>query len=143
MFFKVSMPFQRLNPNRRRIEVISLFLFSLLLFGLIHVFSKRETSYLSLFQAKSVRICCLILTNPTDLFTRARAVHETWALRCDRHFLIIEDFKHDNLTSEQTHFIQQLPILSVGNISYGAEHLREKVNTALLFAHQHYLNDFD
>ena len=154
MFFKVSKPFRCLNSNRKHAQVIGLLLFSLLLFGMIHVFSKGETSCLFLVQSKfdqlksrlqtnSVRICCLILTNHNGLFNRTRAVHETWGPRCDRHLFIIEDFKHDNLTSEQTHFIQQLPILSAGNISHGREHLTEKVNTALLFAHQHYLNDFD
>ena len=148
------MPFIRFNTNRKRVQFVISFLLCWLLFGIINVFSKRQTFSISLNersldQVKSrsnttlIRICCLILTNPNELFTRARAVHETWGPRCDRHFFIIEDFKQNNFTSEQTHFIQQLPILSAGNMSYGREHLTEKVNNAFLSVHQHYLNDFD
>ena len=93
--------------------------------------------------ANTVRICCLIITRPTDLSIRARAVHETWGPRCDRHFFVVENFTNDNITSEQIDFIQQLPILSAGNTSTGDRHLLQKVNVALLSAHEHYINDFD
>ena len=140
--------------NQKHCYIIVLVIFASILLTTIHVFWKKENSYITLLRPylnqvkfrsdpKRVRICCLILTNPNDIFARARAVHETWGPHCNRHYFIIEDFKQNNFTSEQIQFIQKLPILSAGNISYGREHLTEKVNTALLFAHQHYLNDFD
>ena len=106
-------------------------------------FVARVQSQVVLNSSKSVRICCLILTIPSNFLTRARAVHETWAPRCDRHFFVSENFTNGTITSEQSQFIKQLPRLPIANFPSGRQHLTEKVTRAFLFVHQHYLHDFD
>ncbi|CAF3944249.1 unnamed protein product, partial [Rotaria sordida] len=90
----------------------------------------------------SVRVLCLILTSPKYIHTRAKAVHETWAPQCDRHFFITEYFGN-NITSKQINVTEQIPIAPIKNITAGYDHLTQKSTLAFLFAYENYLNDFD
>lgn len=145
------MPF---NTSQKRFQMIFILICSLTFFILLYLFLGTQTHYSVLlktqlarvkigFAAKSVRICCLILTSPDSILTRARAAHETWAPRCDRHFFLTENFNDSNFTTVHARFIEQLPLLFMGNDSSGRKHLTKKVNTAFLFLHQHHLHDFD
>jgi glycoprotein-N-acetylgalactosamine 3-beta-galactosyltransferase len=90
----------------------------------------------------TVRIFCLILTSPVSFATRAKAVNDTWASRCDRYYFVTE-YAQENLTAQQLNASQQLPIAPIPNITAGYDHLTRKSNLALLFAHDQHLNDFD
>lgn len=90
----------------------------------------------------SVRICCLILTAPKSFVDRAKAVNDTWAPRCDR-YVFISELMNQNLTSEQLVMAAQLPIAPIENIITGYQHLTQKMTLALLFAYEHYGNDYD
>lgn len=93
-------------------------------------------------QQPSTRILCLILTSPKYLFTRAKAVHETWASRCNRYFFVTE-YPEQELTTEQINIIQKLPVASIKNITSGYDHLTQKSTLAFLFAYETYFNGFD
>ncbi|CAF4167781.1 unnamed protein product, partial [Rotaria sordida] len=51
--------------------------------GFISLYFNRDIQHN---KTKLPRICCLILTTPKYFLTRAKAVNETWAPRCDRYF---------------------------------------------------------
>jgi hypothetical protein len=88
------------------------------------------------------RICCLILTSPKYFLTRAKAINETWAPRCDRYFFITE-YPQETMTSEQINFTQHIPIAPIKNITAGYDHLTQKSTLAFLFTYENYLNDCD
>ncbi len=90
----------------------------------------------------SARILCLILTSPRYFRTRAKAINDTWAPRCDRYFFVTERTPQ-TLTPDQLNFAQQLPIAPIQNIIPGYEHLTQKTTLAFLFAYDYYVNDFD
>jgi hypothetical protein len=90
----------------------------------------------------SPRVLCLIITLPKYFLTRAKAVHETWAPRCDRYFFITE-YPQNNMTSEQFSITKQIPIAPIKNIIPGYDHLTQKSTLAFLFAYENYFNDFD
>ncbi|UJR27205.1 hypothetical protein I4U23_008501 [Adineta vaga] len=90
----------------------------------------------------STRIFCLILTSPKNFLTRAKAIHQTWASRCDRHFFVTENAT-ETLTSEQLNFTKQISIAPISNIIPGYDHLTQKSTLAFLFAYKNYANDFD
>jgi len=90
----------------------------------------------------SPRILCLILTSPQYFLTRAKAVHETWGPRCDRHFFITE-YPQNNNKSEEFEIAKQIPIAPIKNITAGYWHLTQKSTLGFLFAYENYLNDFD
>jgi hypothetical protein len=90
----------------------------------------------------STRILCLILTAPVHFLTRAKAVHETWAPRCDRYFFITE-YPQNNATSKQLEFIKQIPVAPIKNITPGYDHLTQKTTLAFLFAYENYFDDID
>jgi hypothetical protein len=73
----------------------------------------------------SIRVFCLILTTPKYFVTRAKAVNETWAPRCDRYFFITE-YPRETMTSEQINFAEQIPIAPIKNIRVGYDHLTQK-----------------
>ncbi|CAF4529780.1 unnamed protein product [Rotaria sp. Silwood1] len=89
-----------------------------------------------------VRVLCLILTSPKYILTRAKAVHETWAPQCDRYFFITESLGND-VKSNESNFIEQLPIAPIKNITAGYDHLTQKSTLAFLFAYENYFNDFN
>ena len=93
-------------------------------------------------QRVTPRILCLIVTAPHYLLTRAKAVNDTWAPRCDRYFFVIESLP-DNATSEQIDFAKRLPIAPIQNITPGYEHLTRKSILAFFFAYEHYFKDYD
>lgn len=93
-------------------------------------------------QSRSPRICCLILTTPPYLNTRAKAVNATWGPRCDKHYFITE-VRDQNLTAEQMKIVAHLPIAPIPNLLKGYPHLTLKSNLAFLFAYEHHGNDFD
>jgi hypothetical protein len=93
-------------------------------------------------ELSSVRIFCLILTTPKNYLTRAKAINETWARRCDRYFFITES-SQESMTPEQINFTQQIPIAPIKDILAGYDHLTLKSTLAFLFAYENYLNDFD
>ena len=152
--FKRLIPLISSDASPKRFQIIFIFICCLTLFVTFYVYFDTNSNYFSVHNTqsvevktnsdkKSVRICCLIITCPDTILTRARAVHETWAPRCDRHFFVSENFTNNNITAEQAQIIKQLPFLPIGNISSGRQYLTHKVNTAFLVAYQHYLNDFD
>jgi glycoprotein-N-acetylgalactosamine 3-beta-galactosyltransferase len=81
----------------------------------------------------SVRICCLILTAPKYFDTRARAVNNTWAPRCDKYLFISEPSNHTNY----------LPIAPIKNLTAGYGHLTKKTTLAFYYAYEHLLDQFD
>ena len=89
-----------------------------------------------------MRIFCFILTAPKYFLTRAKAVNDTWAPRCDRYFFITE-YAQETMTPEQINFTHQIPIAPIKNIIGGYDHLTQKSTLAFLFAYENYLNDFD
>jgi hypothetical protein len=93
-------------------------------------------------ELSSVRICCLILTAPNNYLTRAKAINETWAPRCDRYFFISE-YSPETMTREQINFTQQIPIAPIKEIKAGYDHLTLKSTLAFLFVYENYFNDFD
>jgi len=93
-------------------------------------------------ELSSVRVFCLILTTPKNYLTRAKAINETWARRCDRYFFITE-YSQETMTPEQINFTQQIPIAPIKDILAGYDHLTLKSTLAFLFAYENYLNDFD
>lgn len=90
----------------------------------------------------STRVLCLILTSPASFSTRAKAVNDTWAPRCDKYFFISE-VDNANLTAEQKLYATQLPIAPIPNITIGYDHLTEKTNKAFMYAFENYYNHFD
>ncbi|CAF0970060.1 unnamed protein product [Rotaria sordida] len=93
-------------------------------------------------QIISPRICCLILTTPKNFLTRAKAINETWAPRCDRYVFVTE-YPREEMTAEQISFTEQIPIAPIKGIVPGYEHLTQKSVLAFLYAYENYLNDFD
>ena len=90
----------------------------------------------------SPRICCLIVTAPQYLPTRAKAVNDTWGPRCDRYFFISE-LPRGNMTREQLQIADRLPIAPIPNITSGYGHLTQKSTLALLFVYEHHRNACD
>ncbi len=84
----------------------------------------------------------MILTSPQHFHSRAKAVNETWAPRCDRYFFITEQ-PQEKVTPKTLPSKKQLPIAPIKNITAGYEHLTQKSTLAFLFAHENYLNDFE
>jgi glycoprotein-N-acetylgalactosamine 3-beta-galactosyltransferase len=82
---------------------------------------------------KSVRICCLILTAPKYLNTRARAVNLTWAPRCDKYLFI----------SEYSNNTYHLPIAPIKNLKSGYKHLTQKTTLAFYYAYENLIDQFD
>ncbi|CAF0795775.1 unnamed protein product [Rotaria sordida] len=137
----------------RRSISIGLVVTSLTLITFVYVGSSTNNYYTvlqnfqfsrgkNLSDPSSVRVLCLILTSPKYIHTRAKAVHETWAPQCDRHFFITEYFGN-NITSKQINVTEQIPIAPIKNITAGYDHLTQKSTLAFLFAYENYLNDFD
>ena len=93
-------------------------------------------------RSSTMRILCLVLTSPKYLLTRAKAVNETWAPRCDGYFFITESLD-SNTTSQLTDFAERLPIAPIKNLTSGYKHLTQKSNLAFLFAYENYFNDYD
>ena len=93
------------------------------------------------------RLFCFVLTNETNLETRARAAYETWGRRCGRFVLItrlsssrsytIFDNEDSKLEKDQLP-IQYIPTLPEENY----RNLPEKVRQTLLFCCEHY-PDYD
>lgn len=79
------------------------------------------------------RILCLILTSPKNFVGNARAVNETWAIRCDGYFFVSEPVNRDNATDN-------LPIITTRSSSIDST---AKINQAFRFVSKHYLNNFD
>jgi glycoprotein-N-acetylgalactosamine 3-beta-galactosyltransferase len=73
----------------------------------------------------TVRLYCIIMTAYKYFSTRAKAVNETWAPRCDTYFFMSESL----LPGHSTH---GLPLLSTSNVSSGYDHLTSKSVTAFL-----------
>ncbi|CAF4216312.1 unnamed protein product, partial [Rotaria sordida] len=88
------------------------------------------------------RILCLIFTSANTLLTRARAVHETWASRCDKYYFICEIIPK-NLTHNEIQLIKSMPIASINNTLPGYNHLTLKSRLSFHFAYEHHQNDFD
>ena len=88
------------------------------------------------------RLCCLILTAPKYLTTRAKAVNATWAPRCDRYFFITE-LPRKNMTLEQIQISDRLPVAPISNLISGYDHLTLKTTLALLYLYEHHWDEFD
>lgn len=82
-----------------------------------------------------VRVCCLIITSPAYHLTRAHAINETWAPRCDSYFFISES-SQQNLTNEDIQLTRSLPIAPIANLTPGYDHLTQKSTLAFLFAYE-------
>ena len=91
---------------------------------------------------RAARLCCLILTAPKYLTTRAKAVNDTWAPRCDRYFFITE-LPRENMTLEQLHISDRLPIAPIPGLLGGYDHLTLKTTLALLYIYEHHRDEFD
>jgi glycoprotein-N-acetylgalactosamine 3-beta-galactosyltransferase len=84
----------------------------------------------------------LILTSPENYLTLTRAVHQTWASRCDQHFFISEP-SQENMTNEQKQFAKEISIAPIHDIKFGYDKLIQKMTLAFLFAYKNYFHDFD
>ncbi|CAF3261485.1 unnamed protein product, partial [Rotaria sp. Silwood2] len=88
------------------------------------------------------RVLCFILTSPKYFLSRTKAVNETWASRCDRHFFVTE-YSQEKMTSEEIRFAKHISIAPLKNITPGYDHLTQKSTSAFLFAYDNYFNDFE
>jgi glycoprotein-N-acetylgalactosamine 3-beta-galactosyltransferase len=91
---------------------------------------------------RSIRILCLILTMPNHLLTRALAINATWGPHCDTFFFITE-LPPYGMKYEEIQIAKRLPIAPIPNIESGYAHLTKKTTQALLFAYEHYFQQFD
>ncbi|CAH8524800.1 unnamed protein product [Dicrocoelium dendriticum] len=80
--------------------------------------------------AKKIRVVCMVLTMPSNHETKAQAVRDTWASRCNAHFFIssVED--------------SSLPSLA-GVEQESREALWDKTKFAINHAYKNYLENFD
>lgn len=92
--------------------------------------------------SKPVRICCLILTSPDYFHNRTRAVHETWASRCDRHFFIAAPATKP-MTDEQKQIELKIPIAPIYFNESGRKNLTQRTFLAFHFAYENYFQDFE
>ena len=90
-------------------------------------------SYRRNYVPQQVRIYCLILTGVRYLETRAIAVNQTWAPRCDGYSFICE----------YTNDTKGIPIAPIANITPGYKHLTQKSTLAFLYVYENFLNDYD
>ncbi|CAF1029425.1 unnamed protein product [Adineta ricciae] len=90
----------------------------------------------------TTRICCFILTAPKYFLTRAKAINETWAPRCDRYFFVSE-YMEDMMTSEQLNITRHLPIAPLKELNVGYSHLTQKSTLSFIHAYENYLNDYE
>ena len=90
----------------------------------------------------TTRICCFILTAPKYFLTRAKAINETWAPRCDRYFFVSE-YMEDMMTSEQINITRHLPIAPLKELNVGYSHLTQKSTLSFIHAYENYLNDYE
>lgn len=102
----------------------------------------QEKSQVDRNTSRSIRICCLILTVPKNLLTRAKAVHETWGPRCDEH-LFISEYSEEKRTPAQIEFIGKLPLLTIKNLTSGRKYLTQKTTLAFMLVYEHFIRDFD
>ncbi len=79
----------------------------------------------------------MILTSPENYLTLTRAVHQTWASRCDQHFFISEP-SQENITNEQKQFAKEISIAPIHDIKFGYDKLIQKMTLAFLFAYKNY-----
>ncbi|KAK6185048.1 hypothetical protein SNE40_007370 [Patella caerulea] len=84
---------------------------------------------------KKIRILCWVTTVPGTLESKARAVNNTWAKRCDKTLFVIAD---DPSLPENT----QEDILRV-KVPNGRNHLTAKTVQTLKYIHNHYLTQYD
>ena len=126
--------------------------FCMILIGIICLSAIFTTHYVSINDqeksqvdrntSRSIRICCLILTVPKNLLTRAKAVHETWGPRCDQH-LFISEYSKEKFSATQIEFMGKLPVLTIKNLTIGRKYLTQKTTLALLMTYEHFIRDFD
>ena len=81
-------------------------------------------------QAKSPRILCWIMTDPTNMPTRAKSVKDTWGKRCD--ILLFFSSKAD----------PSFPAIGL-DVTEGASKLFDKTRASLDYIFQHHLNNAD
>jgi hypothetical protein len=135
----------RRRSSRKSIVIIGIVsIIAVVLFRNRRLLCDQRWQIESLFnrQSRSPRICCLILTTPPYLTTRAKAVNATWGPRCDKHYFITE-LKNQNLTADEMKIVKHLPIAPIPNLMKGYSHLTLKSNLAFLFAYEWHVNDFD
>jgi len=139
--------------NKKHSIKLGIFLAGIILITILYISSPTNTYYTNAIKIHlhrsenhsrrlSPRVLCLILTSPKSFLTRTKAVHETWAPRCDRHFFVTE-YPQNNITSEEFNIIEQIPIAPIENITAGYNHLTQKSTLAFLFAYENYFDDFD
>jgi hypothetical protein len=139
--------------NKKRSISIGIVLASIILITILYINSPTNYHYTNPIQihfyhsenrshTSSPRVLCLILTTPKNFLTRAKAVNDTWAPRCNRYFFVTEQAQ-ETLTPEQLIFTKQVPIAPIKNITGGYDHLTQKSTLAFFFAYENYLNDFD
>ena len=129
---------------RKRSSIIAVVIITTILLTIHHSshlsYDEHQRHHQEELLMNTPRICCTILTSPGNLLTRAQAINDTWAPRCDRYFFITE-LPDRNLTKEQISTAKNLPIAPVKNITGGYRHLTEKSTLGFLFAYKHYIND--
>jgi len=139
--------------NKKRFIAIGIVFASIILITILYNSSSANNYSFNMFKiqlhrsdknshAPSTRVLCLILTTPVNFLSRAKAVNETWAPRCDRYFFITELIRK-SLTLEQLEFIKKIPIAPIKNIIPGYEHLTQKATLAFFFAYENYFDDID
>ncbi|CAF1184736.1 unnamed protein product [Didymodactylos carnosus] len=85
---------------------------------------------------QTVKVCCLVLTTPSNFLTRAKAVNETWGKRCDGLYFITEMEKKSMSTYD-------LPIAPIPNIISGYWHLTLKSRLAFIYAYENLYSKYD
>lgn len=78
-----------------------------------------------------VKVLCMIMTNPSTHRTKAVHIKSTWGRRCNKLLFI---------TSQATDELDTI-VLPIKHESRNA--LRNKTKGGFLYAHKHYINDFD
>jgi hypothetical protein len=126
-----------INVFKKSIEkiclLIAILLFSFFIYANKNISNARMRAFMQNDVDPQVRIFCLILTSPKYFDSRATAVNQTWAPRCDKYTFI----------SEYSNDTKGLPITMLENLTIGRDHLTQKTTLALKYVYEKFINDFD
>ena len=82
-------------------------------------------------ETKRPRILCWIMTSPTNLHVKGKAVKETWGKRCDILLFMSSEADPD------------FPAIGLNVRGEGRDKLWDKTRAAFKYVHQHHLHDAD
>lgn len=91
---------------------------------------------------ESTRVCCLIVTMPKNLLTKAKAVERTWGKRCDQRYYVSEPL-YANATNDQKSFAKKIELPHFPEILVGRKHLIQKTVFGYIYAYEKFYNSCD